>query len=97
MKNPDFVPTAKTETLQISAFSEEDRFLLKQKMEQVIISEMKFYQVEVPSTEGKLLAQLKNDTILRELAFEEEKDMYLCKGYVLNDHQILGQINQYSI
>ncbi len=97
MKNPDFVPTAKTEALQISAFSEEDRFLLKQKIEQVIISEMKFYQVEVPSTEGKLLAQLKNDTILRELAFEEEKDMYLCKGYVLNDHQILGQINQYSI
>ncbi|MGG7618944.1 GTPase HflX [Bacillus coreaensis] len=97
LKNPDFVPTAKTETLQISAFSEEDRFLLKQKIEQVIISEMKFYQVEVPSTEGKLLAQLKNDTILRELAFEEEKDMYLCKGYVLNDHQILGQINQYSI
>ena len=97
MKNPDFVPTAKTEALQISAFSEEDRFLLKQKIEQVIISEMNFYQVEVPSTEGKLLAQLKNDTILRELAFKEEKDMYLCKGYVLNDHQILGQINQYSI
>jgi GTP-binding protein HflX len=70
---------------------------LKQKIEQVIISEMKFYQVEVPSTEGKLLAQLKNDTILRELSFEEEKDIYLCKGYVLNDHQILGQINQYTI
>jgi GTPase len=97
LKNPDFVPTAKTETLQITAFSEEDRFILKQKIEQLIISEMKFYQVEVPSTEGKLLAQLKNDTILRELSFQEEKDMYLCKGYVLNDHQILGQINQFTI
>lgn len=93
----DFVPTAKTETILISAFDEQDRMRLKKQIEQIVLQAMEFYHVEVPSTEGKLLAQLKNDTILRELRFHEEKQLYVCKGYCLTDHQILGQLYHYSI
>ncbi|MDZ5473383.1 GTPase HflX [Bacillus sp. 31A1R] len=96
-QHPDFVPTAKTETVLISAFEEDDRLKLKQKIEQTVIGLMEPYQVEVPSTEGKLLSQLKNETILRELSFHEEKQVYTCKGYALKDHQIYGQLNRYTV
>lgn len=96
-QHPDFVPTAKTETVLISAFDQDDRVRLKQKVEQMVIGLMENYHVEVPSTEGKLLSQLKNETILRELTFNEEKQIYVCKGYALADHQIYGQLNKYSI
>lgn len=96
-QHPDFVPTAKTETVLISAFDQDDRVRLKQKVEQMVIGLMENYHVEVLSTEGKLLSQLKNETILRELTFNEEKQIYVCKGYALADHQIYGQLNKYSI
>ncbi|WP_394137131.1 GTPase HflX [Cytobacillus oceanisediminis] len=97
LRHPDFVPTAKTETIQISAFEEEDRNELKRKIEQMILGMMKHYHVEVPSTEGKLLSQLKNETILRELSFHEEKELYVCKGYYLEDHQISGPLTKYTV
>ncbi|MCM3666444.1 GTPase HflX [Mesobacillus subterraneus] len=93
----DFVPNAKNETAFISAFSEEDRKNLLIKIEQTIIGMMEPFHVLVPSDEGKLLAQLKNDTILRELAFDEEKQGYVCKGFSLTDHQITGQLKRFTI
>lgn len=92
----DFVPSAKTESIQISALNESDQSILKHQIEKLIIDRMESYHVEVPSTEGKLLSQLKNETILRELTFNEEKQVYLCKGYAPVDHQIYGQLNKYS-
>jgi GTPase len=97
MQHPDFVPTAKTESILISAFNEEDRANLKRKIEEVVISMMEPYHVNVPSSEGKLLALLKNETILRELSFNEEQDSYTCKGYALKDHQISGQLLKYKV
>ncbi|USK46307.1 GTPase HflX [Cytobacillus oceanisediminis] len=97
LKHPDFVPTARTETIQISAFEEDDRNELKRKIEQMILGMMKHYHVEVPSTEGKLLSQLKNETILRELTFNEDKELYVCKGNYLEDHQISGPLMKYTV
>jgi GTP-binding protein HflX len=97
LKHPDFVPTANTPMIFISAFNQEDRFLLRRKMEDVIIGMMEPYQVEVPSSEGKLLSLLKNETILRELSFQEEQQNYLCKGYALKDHQITGMLEKYKV
>lgn len=97
IKHPDFVPTAQTPTAFISAYDEEDRNALKKKIEQLVIEEMEAYSVKVPSTEGKLLSQLKNETILRELTFNEQFQLYECKGYSLRDHQITGQLQKYSV
>jgi GTPase len=93
---PDFVPTANTPLAFISAFDKEDRNELKRKLEQLIIEMMEPYQVSIPSTEGKLLSQLKNETILRELSFDEESELYQCKGFTLVDHQISGEIQKYK-
>ncbi|MCH6266204.1 GTPase HflX [Neobacillus citreus] len=96
LQHPDFVPTADTPTVFISAFNEEDRHALKVKIEQLVVGMMEPYEVMVPSTEGKLLSQLKNDTILRELTFDEETQDYRCKGYSLKDHQITGQLQKFN-
>ncbi|GHH96669.1 GTPase HflX [Neobacillus kokaensis] len=96
IKHPDFVPTADTPSIFISAFNREDRQALKGKIEQVMVGLMDSYEVQVPSTEGKLLSQLKNDTILRELKFDEDTQMYHCKGYSLRDHHITGQLQKYK-
>lgn len=93
----EFVPTAKTETIAITAFSEEDRQKLKQKIEDIIIGMMEAYHVLIPSTEGKLLSQLKNETILRELVFAEDVQMYVCKGFAYQNQTIAGQLKKYSV
>ena len=97
IQHPDFVPTADTTSIFISAFDEKDRHALKEQMESVIRGMMESYEVRIPSTEGKLLSQLKNETILRELVFDEEGQIYRCKGYTLADHQITGQLQKFTI
>lgn len=96
IQHPDFVPSAKNETIQISALSDMDLAQLKQTIEAKMITAMDYYHVEVPSTEGKLLSKLKNETILRELTFDEDKQLYVCKGYTLTDHPIAGILKQYK-
>ncbi|MEO2074811.1 MAG: GTPase HflX [Bacillus sp. (in: firmicutes)] len=96
IQHPDFVPTADTPTAFISAFNQEDRHMLKERIEKMVIELMEPYEVEVPSTEGKLLSQLKNETILRELSFNEDNQLYRCKGYTLQDHQITGQLQKFQ-
>jgi GTPase len=63
----------------------------------VVMGMMDPYEVQIPSTEGKLLSLLKNETILRELVFDEENEFYHCKGYTLQDHQITGQLLKYKM
>ncbi|MHC0039581.1 GTPase HflX [Pseudoneobacillus sp. C159] len=97
LMHPDFVPSTSTNSVIMSALNEKDRLNLKRKIEEVTIDSMDPYQVHVPSTEGRLLAQLKNETILRELTYEENLDMYKCKGYAPIDHHISGQLAKYKV
>lgn len=96
-QHPDFVPTAKTKAIQISALDENDRNELKRFIEETVLEQMTHYHVEIPSSEGKLLSQLKNETILRELLFLEEKQLYECSGYFLPDHHIAGKLIKYTV
>ncbi|WP_043929852.1 GTPase HflX [Bacillus sp. EB01] len=97
IQHPDFVPTANTPTAFISAFDKDDRDALKRKIEETAISIMESYNVLIPATEGKLLSLLKNETILRELSFIEEHQLYSCKGYTLRDHQVTGHLQKYTV
>ncbi|MGJ7912590.1 GTPase HflX [Neobacillus sp. LXY-1] len=97
VQHSDFVPTAETPTVFISAFDPEDRKDLKVKLEKVVTEMMKAYDVKVPSTEGKLLSQLKNETILRELSFDEDTQLYRCKGFSLPESQIAGQLEKFNV
>ncbi|WP_338469436.1 GTPase HflX [Niallia sp. XMNu-256] len=93
----DFVPSTRNEPIQISALNDEDCERLKLTIETKMIEMMTPYHVVVPSSEGKLLAQLKNETILRDLSFDEDNQKYICKGFTFVDHPIFGQVQQYQI
>ncbi|WP_059170206.1 GTPase HflX [Bacillus sp. FJAT-27445] len=97
IQHPHFVPTADTPTAFISAFDKEDRDALKKKIEETAIAMMEPYSVIIPANEGKLLSQLKNETILRELSFRENDQVYSCKGFTLMDHQVAGQLQKFTV
>jgi GTPase len=94
--HPDFVPDSGSDKIIISALNEEDRAALKDKMESIVIEQMEGYHVHLPSDEGKLLSQLKNETIVRKLQFNEETHEYEAKGYSLTDHPVTGSIKKYQ-
>ncbi|WP_205174270.1 GTPase HflX [Bacillus pakistanensis] len=94
--HPDFVPDSEGEVIVISALDEGDRRNLKEKVEQLVMGLMEPYHVHLPSDEGKLLSQLKADTILRKLEFNEETQEYEVKGFTLSDHPITGNIKKYQ-
>ncbi|RFU61634.1 GTPase HflX [Peribacillus glennii] len=95
LQNPDFVPTSKGKSMIISAFEEKDLEAVLAQIEETVISEMEAYHVFLPASEGKLLSQLKNESIMRSLSFDEQKESYECKGYSLIDHPLTGQLKKY--
>jgi GTP-binding protein HflX len=94
-QHPDFLPAADNKIV-MSALNKADRERLKHLIEEQALELMKAYNVLVPSTEGKLLAALKNDTILRELVFQEENQSYKCKGFALEDHPVVGELAKFE-
>ncbi|PLS16764.1 GTPase HflX [Bacillus sp. M6-12] len=96
LKHPEFVPSSKEASILISARSVDDIEKVLTQIEDKVIAEMEAYHVLLPSSEGKLLSQLKNETILRTLVFDEEKEQYECKGYAMQDHPITGQLEKFS-
>ncbi len=93
--HPDFVPNAKTASITISALNQNDVQQLRQFIEKTMIELMDHYHVSIPTFEGKLLAQLKSETILHELHYNES-GMYECKGYILPTHPLNGQLRIYQ-
>ncbi|WP_409305516.1 GTPase HflX [Peribacillus sp. SCS-155] len=96
IRHPDFVPSSKEKSLIISAYDEQDLKSVLALIEEKVILEMEHYHVFVPSSEGKLLSQLKNETILRSLQFDEEKEQYECAGYILKDIPLTGQLEKFA-
>ncbi|WP_158324347.1 GTPase HflX [Lederbergia ruris] len=92
----EFVPRTGKHFI-MSAFSDTERQKLKQIVEKMATENMDYYQVIVPSDEGRLLSVLKNDTILREFKFLEEEQSYKCKGYVLKDHPVKAALKLYGV
>jgi len=94
LMHKEFVPTSTQDSIMISALNEDDRGRLKQKIESIMMEDMDYYEVQVPAANGKLLSQLKNETILRSLFFEEEQQVYVCKGYCLKEHALNTKLTE---
>ncbi|EZP78151.1 GTP-binding protein HflX [Parageobacillus genomosp. 1] len=96
IRHPHFVPSTKTEAMMVSAFCADDIRRLRQFIEEMVKKQMVGYYVSIPDDEGKLLAQLKSETILHELHYNEESGMYECEGYVMPKHPLYGQLRQFQ-
>jgi GTP-binding protein HflX len=94
-QHQDFVPSSKHDSILISAFNENDLQLLRQEIQSLMMDSMEEYKVYIPNSEGKLLSQLKSTSVLTEFSFEEEKDSYLCRGYIQSTLAITQQLKNY--
>ncbi|WP_064093605.1 GTPase HflX [Rossellomorea aquimaris] len=92
----EFVPDSDSERIIISALNDNDRNRLLQKIEEIVKRQMSIYHVLIPAHEGKLLSQLKQETILTKLEFIEEAQQYELTGYNLEDHPIAGSIKKFQ-
>ncbi len=93
---PDFVPSAKENSILVSAYDSLDRVKIKTLIEEKMIEEMNEYKVSIPNSEGKILASLKQDTILKELHYNENTDMYECTGFIIPTHSLSGQLRHFQ-
>jgi GTP-binding protein HflX len=48
--------------------------------------------VKIPAKEGRLLSQLKTESLIRKLIFNEQNELYEIEGFVLPTHSINGQL-----
>ncbi|WP_102346856.1 GTPase HflX [Bacillus sp. Marseille-P3661] len=76
-----FVPSS-NEMVLISAYEKNDLADLLNRIEKKVIEQMEYYHFFIPGQDGRILAQLKSETILVEQHYNEEKEMYECKGFI---------------
>lgn len=88
----NFIP--ETPSISISALFDGDISRLKETIEKEVMKQMTFYQIKVPAHEGKLLSQLRGETILIEQEFNKEELVYECKGYALSTSSISSISNK---
>ncbi|MCT2536406.1 GTPase HflX [Aquibacillus koreensis] len=83
----EFIPHAHP-FIKISAYKENDLDKVLKKIEEMITESWEGYRTIVPESQGKLLQQLKQYTIIQEQQYEEELEGYTVKGYIAHDHPL---------
>ncbi|WP_458413009.1 GTPase HflX [Schinkia sp. CFF1] len=91
-----FVPST-NDMVFISAFDEEDMKTLRKIIEAKMIDQMEYYHLMIPGSDGRLLAQLKSDTVLLEQHFNEQNEQYECKGYINPNLALYQQTKDFHI
>lgn len=89
-----FTPAYNEEMLHISALDSRDITLLINKIESLIKIQMEPYHIVVPSSEGKLIAQLKQETVLSKVEFTEDTERYELQGYYFDNSKLASVIQQ---
>ncbi|SET39004.1 GTP-binding protein HflX [Salinibacillus kushneri] len=83
----DFIPNSHP-YITISAFDNQDLNRLLEKIEEVVKSEWKYYKLNVPIHDGRLLHRIKNHTIVETENFEPDTEDFTLTGYVDPSHPI---------
>ncbi|TLS37623.1 GTPase HflX [Pseudalkalibacillus caeni] len=76
-----FVPASIHDTIFISALEMGDIRKLNKKIETVLIDQMEYYHFFVPPENGASLSKLRSKTVLQSKQWDEEKNLFECKGY----------------
>ncbi|WP_264476655.1 GTPase HflX [Jeotgalibacillus aurantiacus] len=90
----DFVPDPNDPFILISAFSEQDRKKLLEKMEIQMKEQLSSYSVRIASDRGRILSILKTESLIEELTFNEQDETYRVKGYITPEHPVLSEIKK---
>lgn len=92
-----FVPSPNEDYIQITAFSKQDLDKLMSNVEKFAKDAMNYYFVKVPAGEGRLISQLKTESLINTLIFNEKDEVYEIEGFVLPSHSINGQLEKYTV
>ncbi|CAG9621825.1 GTPase HflX [Sutcliffiella rhizosphaerae] len=90
----EFTPSYYQEMISISALQKNDLQRLTEKIQETVTREMIPYTIHVPSAEGKIMSQLKQETIIKELSFDEEQEFYRAQGYYFNNSKLASDIQR---
>jgi GTP-binding protein HflX len=90
-----FVPSNHSEMIVISAYDHHDVQQLKHQIEKKVIDQMEKYHLHIPKDEGKYIAKLKANSILKEQHFIEENEVYECIGYINPQLPLYHDINKF--
>ncbi|OEH94118.1 GTPase HflX [Bacillus solimangrovi] len=91
-----FIPAKGLDSLQISAYDDDDIIQLLQTIEEKLQKQMEPYRVLLSPDEGKLLAQLKQETIVTQRKFDEEREAYRVHGFVQQSHPLYTTLKKYE-
>ncbi|WP_170885620.1 GTPase HflX [Bacillus alkalicellulosilyticus] len=69
-------------SIVVSAINDEDLRRLELEIEEMIKAQLDYYQVFIPSDDGKLLARCKRESIVKQQTWDEDKEGYDVRGYV---------------
>lgn len=83
---PDYFPN-----IVMSARNDQDIELLLSQLMDKVEEIMEPYRIEVPVAEGDLLIQLKQETQIATQVYDEEKNVYVVKGYAKATSRWIGE------
>lgn len=72
----------------LSAFNEDDLLHLLFKIEELLKEKWEMYYLLLNPDEGKMIQRLKSETIVTEKFYLEDKNQYMIKGYMPNNHPL---------
>ncbi|MDZ5711814.1 GTPase HflX [Jeotgalibacillus haloalkalitolerans] len=75
----------------MSAVKKENQKVLSA-LEKEVKQVLKPYTMTISSDNGKMLAQLKKESMLISLSFNEEKEHYIAEGFISKDHPLAAKI-----
>ncbi|MFD2616803.1 GTPase HflX [Terrilactibacillus laevilacticus] len=80
------------DAILISAKSGQDILRLKERIQEQIIDQMTPYRMKVASTQGHLIDQLKDKTIIMSQTWIESEEQFEFTGYIHPNHPLAGKI-----
>ncbi|MFO6495585.1 MULTISPECIES: GTPase HflX [Bacillus] len=95
-KRADFIPSAGREHIMTSAKIDGDLLLFKQAVEEYIKHELLVpFEVEIPASDGRLLSRVKSEAMTKSSVFNEDREAYEVKGYIMPEQNILGELKKF--
>ncbi|MBM7579952.1 GTPase HflX [Jeotgalibacillus terrae] len=85
-----FVADTSDPFVLMSAAKKEQHKVLK-KVEHEVKQILKPYHMMIASDDGKILAQLKKESMLVRLDFLEDKECYIAEGFIAENHPLAGK------
>lgn len=76
----------------VSAKNIDDIHTIKQKLIQIIQSEMMPYHIRIVKNSGEVISHLKNATLVKNILFNEDTEIYEVYGFERKDNGVINQL-----